>query len=155
MQVEPLRMRPHHVEGAQRFIAFGKPGVKEMYALLEKAVAEYPDAEMIFVDSMEDPICQLCIKATRGRCRTVIEEGFPESASVDMDHEVAKEHGWEFGRRYRVQDILDEIRREAPGRTIFYNVVALKGIEIERDGIVRNAYEVWLEDIRNSKCQDE
>lgn len=148
-------MRPHHVEGAQRYIAFGKPTTKQMYDLLADAIAEDPDAEMEFVASVEDPICQECILATRGKCRVVLDEQLSETATIDMDQDVAKEHGWEIGRRYKIQDILDEITKEAPDRKIFYIIAALKNIEIEQNGSMRNAYEIWKEDIIASKKRTE
>lgn len=151
MGKEPLKMRPHHVEGAQRYIVFDKPTTKPMYDLLVDAIAEDAEAEMEFVTTMDDPICRDCISATRGKCRLVLDEGRSEGIVDEMDEEVAREHGWEIGRRYRVQDVLDEITREAPNRTIFYFVAALKEGQVDRDGVQRSTYDLWLEDIRASK----
>ncbi len=154
MDKEPTPVRPHHVEGAQAWVEWspikGTDTGRDLYEMLEGLIAEDPDAELIFVTETTDPICRECL-ATEGKCLAVLEEDVDEQMIVDMDLEVAKEHGWEMGKPYRVQDILDEIRGEAPGRRVFYAVAAIPKMTVEVEGQVCNVLDLWREDIRASK----
>ena len=134
MEAEPLRIKPHHAEGAQRFIRYGKETTREMYELLTTALEGNPDAEVVFVRGV-DPICASCILEGSGseRCAT-------SADIVNMDEEVAREHGWEFDKPYKVQTLLDELRAEAPDRDAFYFCK-----------LTRSEYEKWLADIRKNK----
>jgi hypothetical protein len=60
---EPIKFKPHHAEGAQRYLAWGKNEAHRiMYEMLKKAVDEDADAEMVFVRDF-DVFCQReCIK---------------------------------------------------------------------------------------------
>ena len=134
MGAEPLRIKPHHAEGAQRFIAWGKENHREMYELFTTALEENTDAEVIFIRGV-DHICASCILEGSGseRCAT-------SADIVNIDVEVAREHGWEFDKPYKVKDILDELRAEAPDREIFYICK-----------LTREEHERWLSNIRESK----
>lgn len=135
MESEPLQIKPHHAEGAQRFIKWGKETHKEMYELLTNALEENPDAEVTFVRGV-DPICASCILGGSGseHCAT-------SADIVNMDEEVAREHGWEFDKPYKLKDILDELRTEAADR----------GVDFYFCKLTRQEYERWLADIRKSK----
>lgn len=136
---EPLRMKPHHIEGAQRALII-KKNVNHLIMLdmLEKKLAEDPDTELIFVKDF-DAFCK----------RECLEPGKPApcnelygsmEAAQEIDVEVAREHGWEFEKPYKIRDILDELKKEVLGREIFYI-----------NKLTREQYEQWLRDIRASK----
>lgn len=132
--MEALKIKPHHAEGAQRFIAHKTETQREMYELLLRTADENPDAELVFVRG-EDLHCTNCIK----------EGNAPQScpvtkARIDLDEEVAREHGWEFDKPYKIKDILAELDREAPGRVVFAICTLNKKLR-----------EAWLKDIRASK----
>lgn len=151
---EPTPVRPHHVEGAQAWVEWSpKKGTetgKDLYEMLEGLVKDDPEAELVFVTTEDDPICKECLDV-HGKCQALLEEDVAEGMIVKMDEEVAKEHGWEIGKRYKVQDILGEIQREASGRKLFYAVAALSNMTAEINGEVRNLLDLWREDIRASK----
>ncbi|MFA7685220.1 MAG: hypothetical protein WCX95_00285 [Candidatus Gracilibacteria bacterium] len=154
MNKEATPVRPHHVEGAQGYIDRSKrKGVetgKDLYDMLLKLVQDDPNAELIFVTTKTDPICLECL-STHEKCLALLEENVNEELIVQMDMEVAKEHGWDFDRPYKVQDIIDEITREAPGRSIIYAVAAWANEPLEIDGKQVDFLETWRAEVRASK----
>jgi hypothetical protein len=135
----PFRLKPHHAEGAQRYMAWGKnESHKEMFDQLQHAINEDPNAELVFVRGFDFFCEKSCIKkGEEPPC--AVEYG---SASVvnGMDEEVAREHGWEFDKPYKVKDILEELRAEGSERKIFYICK-----------LTREQYENWLADVQASK----
>jgi hypothetical protein len=136
---EPIKFKPHHAEGAQRYMAWGKnEGHKIMHEILQKAVDEDADAEMVFVRGFDVFCKRECIKNGEAPPCDV---AYGSSAVVsEMDEEVAREHGWEFDRPYKIRDILKELLDEAPDREIFY---------IHK--LTHEDYERWLKNIRRKK----
>lgn len=136
---EPLRLKPHHAEGVQRYMTWGKnENHKEMFYRLQHAVDENPDAELVFVRGFDAFCEQSCIKAgEEPPCALAY-----GSASVvsRMDEEVAREHRWEFDKPYKIKDILEELRAEGQGREIFYICQ-----------LTREEHEKWLADVNASK----
>lgn len=158
MEKKVLKLKPHHVEGAIRFAVWGKnEGHKEMLKLIQDAYNKNPEAEMIFVKGYDD-FCEKCCIQKGQIPECVFEHGtideFESSkeqpvtekfSSVkigqEMDETVAREHGWEFDKPYKVKNILEQIEREAPKRNRFYVTAR----------IAREDFEKWLEDVRKSK----
>jgi hypothetical protein len=127
---EPLRLKPHHAEGVQRQMAFsGKETHKGMLDQLQYAVDQNANAELIFTSDFDVFCGQGCAK----KCS--------QSVISSMDKEIAYEHGWELGKPYKIKDILDELREEAPRRGDVYYFVKLN----------KKLHQKWLKEIRASK----
>jgi hypothetical protein len=154
MDKDPLKMRPHHVEGA---IAYLNPSLrtdkgpeKDFYDLLASTLEKDSEAEVVFVTTTEDPICKECLKI-KGVCMALLEEDVTEELILKIDVDNAREHGWEFDKRYKIRDILAYIKAQAPKRNIIYNVAALPNMTDVVNGKVRNLHDVWVRDIRAAK----
>lgn len=139
MRKPPLELKPHHAEGAQRFIAWGKnESHEEMLKLLEEPLKDDPEAELVFIQGF-DAFCKRgCIN--EGEDPPCLRQYGSTEFTTQMDEEVAREHGWEFYKPYKIKDILDQLRAEAPDRKIFYVTE-----------LTREEYQKWLENIRTSK----
>ncbi|MBA4336933.1 hypothetical protein C0416_04155 [bacterium] len=135
---EPLKIRPHHAEGAQRYIAWGRNESHEiMLDLLQNALNEDPEAELIFVKNYDTFCKNHCLE--EGKTPECIEYYGSESFTTEMDEDVAREHGWEFDKPYKIKDVLDELKEEASQR-VFYVCK-----------LTHDEYEEWLKGVRASK----
>ncbi len=139
MNQEPVKIKPHHAEGAQRFIAWGKNEAHEiMFNMLKDELEKDPDAELVFVRGYDKLCVHSCIEDGKA---PPCEASYGSSSVVtNMDEEIAKEHGWEFDTPYKIQYILDELREEASSRTIFYICQ-----------LTQDEHQQWLTDVRASK----
>lgn len=139
MGEKALEIKPHHAEGAQRFMAWGKnESHKEMLDLLRRALVDNPDAELVFTRGY-DAYCKAgCLK--EGQIPPCVKEYGSESVTSIMDEEVAREHGWEFDKPYKISDILRELEDEASNRQIFYVTK-----------LTQDQHSQWLADVRESK----
>lgn len=139
MKSEPIKFKPHHAEGAQRFIAWGKnEHNKEVFGMLQKALDDSPNAELVFVRDYDAFCEQGCVK--EGKPPPCVETYGSESVVTEIDEAVAREHGWEFDKPYKIHDILEELKNEAPGRKVFHICK-----------LTHEEHEDWLEDVRRSK----
>jgi len=139
MKSEPVKIRPHHAEGAQRYMAWGKnESHKIMLDLLQKALDDDSDAEVVFVRSYDEFCKHNCMKD--GEVPPCIKDFGSESVAAGMDEDVAREHGWEFDKPYRIKDVLKELKDEAESRQVFYVCK-----------LTHDQYESWIKDVRGSK----
>lgn len=83
-----------------------------------------PDAEVIFVDNPTEPNCQYCFFINGGfPCRkeyATKEEPRGELYVSRFDREVAEAQGWEFGKPYKLAEIVQLFTKQAALRTMFY-----------------------------------
>ncbi|MFC1599416.1 hypothetical protein ACFL3T_00120 [Patescibacteria group bacterium] len=129
---EPMVVRPHHIERIARAIMMKektgspKPADIEDFETLQWVLDENPNADIIFVDDTSEPNCQFCIYCVHGGipgCRddyATEEEPRGELHVSKFDREVAEAQGWEFGKAYKLADIVQLFTQQAALRTMFY-----------------------------------